>query len=249
MQDITGRFALPLVTPFSDVPPPYGRRSSAYVKSRRPALRVFDLCPHGIARDQAKACAEDFGSGNRAWLNQHPPPRSWRRMLAIGLAFAASCSIATHLLESRPVPPSPDTVYRGAISIPSAPVPARVAAVDDSDSRVADVGTGATALPERAVPHHEPVLDTVVPKAVMKSGKTRGRAQVQGARANGRANAEHSVPTGSVAEAIGMTDAEFAYWREVTLDRAFPREPHSHPDPAEGGLYFNSVEHPRLIRD
>ncbi|WP_290441945.1 hypothetical protein [Burkholderia cenocepacia] len=30
MQDITGHYAIPLAHPFSDVPPPYGRRRRPY---------------------------------------------------------------------------------------------------------------------------------------------------------------------------------------------------------------------------
>lgn len=243
MQDITGRFALPLVDPFSEVPPPYGRRRKAFVKSRRPGLRVFDFCPHGSAPQQAKTCAADFGSDNRAWLNQNSSHRPSRSMLAVGLAFAALCSIATHMLENKSALPSPDTIYRGAISVASVPAPTHRSVVDASDSRVVKLGGDMGIIPKNGKTHLEPVPDAIVPKASVTSRQTRRPAEVQTARTSERHQVVHSVLGESVADVLGMTDAEFARWREATRDTA----PSLASNPAEGAFYFHSTEHPRLI--
>lgn len=244
MQDITGRFALPLTPPFSDVPPPYGRCRSMCEKRGGPGPRVFDLCSHGISREQAKASAADFGSGNAAWLRQRPASRSLRRTLAAGLAFAASCCLATHVLENGPAHPSPGTVYRGSISGVSTrqSVPARVSAADDVEVEVA-LGPYSHAMSRHEVSHRDPVRNAAAPTAVTKSHNRGGHTSVRTMRTNVQAKAEHGVPVERLAEGLDMTDAEFAHWREATRDHSRRREPLSEL----GEWYFDSINHPRLI--
>ncbi|WP_175911723.1 hypothetical protein [Burkholderia metallica] len=241
MQDITGRFALPLAAPFSDVPPPYGRCRRTFEKSRGPGPRVFDLCPHGISREQAKACAEDFGSDNQAWRRQHPARSSLRRRLVVGLAFTASCCLATHVLESSVAHPSPDTVYRGAISVASIqqPAPRPVSAVGTVDTG----SDSAVVLEQHDGLHRDPVSNAAVPKTVTKSHNPGRHPSARAVRTNERSKEKPAVPVESVAEGLDMTDAEFAHWRDATRDHPPRQEPVSE----EGAWYFNSVDHRRLL--
>ncbi len=242
MQDITGRFALPLTPPFSDVPPPYGRCRSMCEKRGGPGPRVFDLCSHGISREQAKASAADFGSGNAAWLRQRPASRSLGRTLAVGLAFAASCCLATHMLESGPAHLSPDTVYRGAISGVSTrqSAPARVSAADDVE---VGVGSHSHAMSRYEVSPRDPVRNAAAPTAVAKSHNRSGHTSVRTVHTNVQAKAEHGASVERLAEGLDMTDAEFAHWLEATRDHPLRREPLSE----QGKWYFDSINHPRLL--
>jgi len=136
MQDITGVFALPLAHPYSDVPPPYGRRRAPFVRSRRPRPSVFDL---RVTREPLEAPrvaavqAADFGSENRAWAASRARRRRLRptlMTLLVGLVFGSVCVAATHIIDTRTRVPSPDTFYEAAISMmPEAGVAAPVAAV------------------------------------------------------------------------------------------------------------------------
>ncbi|MDN7935016.1 hypothetical protein QZM52_27460 [Burkholderia metallica] len=136
MQDITGVFALPLAHPYSDVPPPYGRRRTPFVPSRRPRPGVFDLRVTREAPRVAAVQAADFGSENRAWAASRTR-RRWRPTLMamlVGLVFGSVCVAATHIIDTRTRirtrAPSQDTFYESAISMmPEAGVAAPVAAV------------------------------------------------------------------------------------------------------------------------
>ncbi|ACA93829.1 MULTISPECIES: hypothetical protein [Burkholderia cepacia complex] len=248
MQDITGRFALPLTPPFSDVPPPYGRCRSAGKKRGGPGPRVFDLCSHGISREQAKASAADFGSGNAAWLRQRPASRSLRRTLAVGLAFAASCCLATHMLENRRAQPSPETIYRGEISGVSTrqSAPARVSGADNVEVELGlglGLGQNSHAMSRHEVSHREPVRYAAAPTAVTKAHNRGGHTSVRTVRTNVQSKAKHGASVERLAEGLDMTDAEFVHWREATRDHPFRREPVSE----QGEWYFDSINHPRLI--
>lgn len=129
MQDITGHYAIPRALPYSDVPPPYGRRRRPFVASRRPRPNVFDI--HGPRRAQAAAPvhdagkikvvrpvrAEDFGSDNRAWVRPHPIRRRWKMTVLATAMFGLVCVTATHLFDARQHGPTPGSVYAAAISI------------------------------------------------------------------------------------------------------------------------------------
>ncbi|MCA8252665.1 serine protease [Burkholderia sp. AU31624] len=136
MLDITGHYAIPLAHPFSDVPPPYGRRRRPFVANRRQRPNVFDL--RGANRAQAAVPvsaarpvrAQDFGSDNRAWIRPHPMRRRWRMTLMATALFGVVCVVATHLVDERAHVAEPGSVYAGAISIaPEAIIAAPVAAV------------------------------------------------------------------------------------------------------------------------
>ncbi len=141
MQDITGVFALPLAHPYSDVPPPYGRRRTPFVPSRRPRPGVFDLRVTREAPRVAAVQAADFGSENRAWAASRTR-RRWRPTLMamlVGLVFGSVCVAATHIIDNRTRirtrAPSQDTFYESAISMmPEAGVAAPVAAVIPPES-------------------------------------------------------------------------------------------------------------------
>ncbi|WP_233622808.1 serine protease [Burkholderia seminalis] len=143
MQDITGQYAIPLALPFSDVPPPYGRRRRPFVASRRPTPVVFDLkrvchaAPPASAQaavasratkahKAAKAVrAEDFGSDNRAWVRPHPLRRRWRLTLMACALFGAACIFATHFVDERQHAAGHGAVYEASISVaPTAAVAA-----------------------------------------------------------------------------------------------------------------------------
>ncbi|MCI3967981.1 MULTISPECIES: serine protease [Burkholderia] len=150
MQDITGHYAIPLALPFSDVPPPYGRRRRPFVASRRARQYVFDIhgqrrVPAAAAARGAKAArvarpvrAEDFGSDNRAWVRPHPLRRRWKMTLLATAMFGVVCVVATHLIDERQHGATPGNVYAAAISIaPTAAVAA--AEVAHATGRPAEV--------------------------------------------------------------------------------------------------------------
>ncbi|MBJ9963444.1 serine protease [Burkholderia seminalis] len=143
MQDITGQYAIPLALPFSDVPPPYGRRRRPFVASRRPTPVVFDLkrARHAAAPASAQAevasratkahraakavRAEDFGSDNRAWVRPHPLRRRWRLTLMACALFGAACIFATHFVDERQHAAGHGAVYEASILVaPTAAVAA-----------------------------------------------------------------------------------------------------------------------------
>ncbi|WP_257127338.1 serine protease [Burkholderia sp. ABCPW 11] len=130
MQDITGHYAIPLAHPFSDVPPPYGRRRRPFVASRRARQLVFDI--HGAPRVPAPAAdggnvaraarsvkvvrAADFGSDNRAWVRPHPLRRRWRLTLMACALFGTTCIVATHLVDERQHAAEHDAAHSTAIA-------------------------------------------------------------------------------------------------------------------------------------
>jgi hypothetical protein len=179
MLDITGHYAIPLAHPFSDVPPPYGRRRRPFVASRRQRPNVFDL--RGVHRAQAAVPvpaarpvrAQDFGSDNRAWIRPHPLRRRWRMTLMATALFGVVCVVATHLVDERAHVAEPGSVYAGAISIapeaiiaaPVAAVSAMVDAAEASDTRSVSNASDAkpvvsvevmSAASASAVAHHAP---------------------------------------------------------------------------------------------
>ncbi|RQU87664.1 serine protease [Burkholderia cenocepacia] len=143
MQDITGQYAIPLALPFSDVPPPYGRRRRPFVASRRPKVNVFDLkgTHHAAApvaghvdvvaratkmrKAEKVVRAEDFGSDNRAWVRPHPLRRRWRLTLMACALFGAACIVATHVVDEHQHAAGHGAVYSAAIAVaPTAAVAA-----------------------------------------------------------------------------------------------------------------------------
>ncbi|WP_230943324.1 serine protease [Burkholderia cepacia] len=167
MQDITGHYAIPLAHPFSDVPPPYGRRRRPFVASRRARQHVFDIYGPVPARDAgsiARAArpvkavrAADFGSDNRAWVHPHPLRRRWRLTLMACALFGVACVVATHWVDERQHDAVRGDVYEAAISTAPAPVAARVAAeVAQATGRPAEVaavrvGPGESGKPGKSV--------------------------------------------------------------------------------------------------
>ncbi|WP_423395856.1 hypothetical protein [Burkholderia sp. LMG 21824] len=174
MQDITGVFALPLAHPYSDVPPPYGRRRTPFVASRRPRPSVFDL---RVTREPFEAPriaavrAADFGTENRAWAASHGRRRLRPTLmtLLVGLVFGSVCVAATHIIDIRKRAPSPDTFYEAAISVtPEAGVAAPVAAVvaPESMQPVADRQESfAMQTDSPAAKNPQEIVTTVVPAA------------------------------------------------------------------------------------
>ncbi len=163
MQDITGHYAIPRALPYSDVPPPYGRRRRPFVASRRPRPNVFDI--HGARRAQAAASAhdagkikvvrpvraEDFGSDNRAWVRPHPIRRRWRMTVLATAMFGLVCVMATHLFDARQHRPMPGSVYAAAISIaPAAAVSTMADSIAAADTpSVVPVANAATVVASR----------------------------------------------------------------------------------------------------
>ncbi|VWB12967.1 serine protease [Burkholderia lata] len=152
MQDITGNYAIPLALPFSDVPPPYGRRRRPFVASRRARQHVFDIYgAHRVpapvpdrghvaraARPVKIVRAEDFGSDNRAWVRPHPLRRRWRLTLMASALFGVACVAATHWFDERQHDAAHGAFYEAAIS--AAPTAAVAAAeVAHATGRPAEV--------------------------------------------------------------------------------------------------------------
>ncbi|KVC27001.1 hypothetical protein WS58_00885 [Burkholderia pseudomultivorans] len=173
MQDITGHYAIPLALPYSDVPPPYGRRRRPFVASRRPRPSVFDIYgPRPAqaampARDAGRikvtrpVRAEDFGSDNRAWVRPHPIRRRWRMTALATAMFGLVCVVATHLFDARQHGPMPGSVYAAAISIapeaiagaPMAAVSAMADSIEAADTRsVVPTAGAATVVAAQAAP-------------------------------------------------------------------------------------------------
>ncbi|MDR0241000.1 MAG: serine protease [Burkholderia sp.] len=181
MQDITGQYAIPLALPFSDVPPPYGRRRRPFVASRRPKPIVFDLkgarhaAASASAAEQAATAsratkahkaakpvrAEDFGSDNRAWVRPHPIRRRWRLTLMACALFGAACILATHLFEERQHAAGHGAVYEASISVaPTAAVAAtQVAQATGRPAEVAIVQADRAASADERVAHAATVAE------------------------------------------------------------------------------------------
>lgn len=217
MQDITGHYAIPLAHPFSDVPPPYGRRRRPFVASRRARQHVFDI--HGAPRVPAPAedgggvakaarpakvvRAADFGSDNRAWVRPHPLRRRWRLTLMACALFGATCILATHLVDERQHAAEHDAAYSAAVA--AAPT-AAVAAMEvaRATGRPAEV---AIVRADRAAPAD----------AQMKAAAT-----VVAETASAEARALHVVGSGSAGEpvAVAMAVASNAVVAEAAAPRA-----------------------------
>lgn len=217
MQDITGHYAIPLAHPFSDVPPPYGRRRRPFVASRRARQHVFDI--HGAPRVPAPAAdganvaraarpakvvrAADFGSDNRAWVRPHPLRRRWRLTLMACALFGATCILATHLVDERQHAAEHDAAYSAAVAAaPTAVVAATEVA--RATGRPAEV---AIVRADRAAPAD----------AQMKAAAT-----VVAETASAEARALHVVGSGSAGEpvAVAMAVASNAVVAEAAAPRA-----------------------------
>ncbi|WP_256976369.1 serine protease [Burkholderia sp. AU28863] len=217
MQDITGHYAIPLAHPFSDVPPPYGRRRRPFVASRRARQHVFDIygAPRvpapaanggnvvGAARPAKVVRAQDFGSDNRAWVRPHPLRRRWRLTLMTCALVGAACIVATHLVDERQHAAEHDAGYSTAIA--AAPTAAVAATeVARATGHAAEV---AIVRPDRAAPTD----------AQMKAAAT-----VVAETASAEARALHVAGSGSAAEpvAVAMAVASNAVVAEAAVPRA-----------------------------
>ncbi|HFT8006203.1 TPA: serine protease [Burkholderia cenocepacia] len=217
MQDITGHYAIPLAHPFSDVPPPYGRRRRPFVASRRARQHVFDI--HGAPRVPAPAedgggvakaarpakvvRAADFGSDNRAWVRPHPLRRRWRLTLMACALFGATCILATHLVDERQHAAEHDAAYSAAVA--AAPTAAVAATeVARATGRPAEV---AIVRADRAAPAD----------AQMKAAAT-----VVAETASAEARALHVAGNGAAGEpvAVAMAVASDAIVAEAAAPRA-----------------------------
>ncbi|HEF5874868.1 TPA: serine protease [Burkholderia cenocepacia] len=217
MQDITGHYAIPLAHPFSDVPPPYGRRRRPFVASRRARQHVFDIygpprmpAPAAGGGNVAKAArpvktvrAADFGSDNRAWVRPHPLRRRWRLTLMACALFGATCVLATHLVDERQHAAEQGAVYSAVISAgPTAAVAATEVA--RATGRPAEVSI---VRADRAAPTD----------AQMKAAAT-----VVAETASAQARALHVAGSGSAGEpvAVAMAVASNAVVAEAAAPRA-----------------------------
>ncbi|MCW3693122.1 MULTISPECIES: serine protease [Burkholderia] len=215
MQDITGHYAIPLAHPFSDVPPPYGRRRRPFVASRRARQHVFDIygpprvpAPATDGGTVAKAArpakavrAADFGSDNRAWVRPHPLRRRWRLTLMACALFGATCILATHLVDERQHAAEHDAVYSAAIA--AAPTAAVAATeVARATGRPAEV---AIVRADRAAPTD----------AQMKAAAT-----VVAETASAQARALHVAGSGSAGEPVAVAVASNAVVAEAAPARA-----------------------------
>ncbi|WP_223997757.1 hypothetical protein [Burkholderia gladioli] len=266
MQDITGHYALPLARPFSNVPPPYGWRRTPFVKSCRPGPSVFDLrVACGPGGRKATTHVVDFGSENRTWLKVRPPRRRLRRALLASLAFTAFCMFATHMVDTRRNAASSDTAYHAAISkavvsatsarVVGVPV-VRVAGISSGAKRVQTLKVdtlkieASKSLPPQT--HASKRARSEVPHdgrahAAMSPGHRPTRTRVPAvplhAHLSHRRQALPPASMGSIAQEVGMTDAEFAYWHDAARDRA----PAIAPPSAAASRDFLLSQQTRLI--
>ncbi|HHT8996105.1 TPA: serine protease [Burkholderia cenocepacia] len=218
MQDITGHYAIPLAHPFSDVPPPYGRRRRPFVASRRARQHVFDI--HGAPRVPAPAedgggvakaarpakvvRAADFGSDNRAWVRPHPLRRRWRLTLMACALFGATCILATHLVDERQHAAEHDAAYSAAVA--AAPTAAVAATeVARATGRPAEV---AIVRADRAAPAD----------VQMKAAAT-----VVAETASAEARALHVVGSGSAGEPVAVAVAMAVASDAIVAEAAAPR--------------------------
>ncbi|HGF4018085.1 serine protease [Burkholderia cenocepacia] len=219
MQDITGHYAIPLAHPFSDVPPPYGRRRRPFVASRRARQHVFDIygpsrvpAPATDGSTVAKAArpakavrAADFGSDNRAWVRPHPLRRRWRLTLMACALFGATCILATHLVDERQHAAEHDAAYSAAIAIAAAPT-AAVAATEVA----------------RATGHAAEVAIVRADRAAPTDAQMKAAATVVAETASAEARALHVAGSGSAGEpvAVAMAVASNAVVAEAAPARA-----------------------------
>ncbi|MBR7952791.1 serine protease [Burkholderia cenocepacia] len=217
MQDITGHYAIPLAHPFSDVPPPYGRRRRPFVASRRARQHVFDIygaprvpAPAAGGGNVAKAArpvkvvrATDFGSDNRAWVRPHPLRRRWRLTLMACALFGATCILATHLVDERQHAAEHDAVYSAAIAAgPTAAVAATEVA--------------------RATGHAAEVAIVRADRAAPTDAQMKAAATVVAQTASAEARALRVAGSGSTGEpvAVAMAVASNAVVAEAAAPRA-----------------------------
>ncbi|MBP0607559.1 MULTISPECIES: serine protease [Burkholderia] len=215
MQDITGHYAIPLVHPFSDVPPPYGRRRRPFVASRRTRQHVFDI--HGAPRVPAPAAdggnvaraarpvkavrAADFGSDNRAWVRPHPLRRRGRLTLMACALFGATCIFATHLIDERQHAAEHDAAYSAAIA--AAPT-AAVAATEVA----------------RATGHAAEVAIVRADRAAPTDAQMKAAATVVAQTATAEARASHVAGSAAEPVAVAMAVASNAVVAEAAAPRA-----------------------------
>ncbi|MCO1394415.1 serine protease [Burkholderia cenocepacia] len=226
MQDITGQYAIPLALPFSDVPPPYGRRRRPFVAGRRPKVNVFDLkgthpaaapvAGHAAmvaratkSRKIAKVVrAEDFGSDNRAWVRPHPLRRRWRLTLMACALFGAACIVATHVVDERQHAAGQGAVYSAAIAV--APMAAVAATqVAQTTGRPAEV---AIVQVDRTAPVDDPVKGQATVAAQAASAVSAASRALQADRA----------PSAGAPVAVAMAIASDAVVAEAAVPDARP---------------------------
>jgi len=229
MQDITGQYAIPLAHPFSDVPPPYGRRRRPFVASRRPKPNVFDL--KGTRRAAMPAAgqaeivvrttksrkaekavrAEDFGSDNRAWVRPHPLRRHWRLTLMACALFGATCVFATHFVDERQHAAQHGVVHSAAILVaPTAAVAATQVA--QATGRPAEV---AIVPADRATPADDQVAGAAAVAA----------EAAEAASAASRALHAGRAPSGQAPVAVAMAIASDAVVAQAAAPDAEPASP------------------------
>lgn len=250
MQDIEGHFALPLARPFSDLPPPFGRRRRPFVKSRQPKPGVFNLSGTRDAPARAAVRAADFGSDNKPWVKPRPARRKWRptlMMLAAGLVFGSVGLAGTHAFQGARRGASRSSVYEGAVT--TAPGPA--GALPMTVSVGPDAGpVNTVAAPVASTGQAALVRDTTeltsgaaadAPSARKPAGASRRKVtRLQTARerlggatpasavaggATSRGQGERQVDATPAAPrptyaAVGMTAAEFSKWLAATREPA-----------------------------
>lgn len=248
MQDITGRFALPLARPFSDLPPPFGRRRRPFVKSKQPRPGVFNL--HGTREAPVSAAvrAADFGSDNKPWVKPRPARRRWQPTLltlAAGLVLGSVGLAGAHAFHGSRRAPSRNTVYQAAItaaSVRNVKAPVMEPVVPDDTPGMAAVATAA-AIGEMAAVRDEAALtpgaSAAAPSAPTSSSKARRKtvrletarerlaaaAPASGA-AGGAASRAQAVrqtdaspaSSGAAHAAVGMTANEFKQWLAATRE-------------------------------
>ncbi|WP_241302487.1 hypothetical protein [Burkholderia stabilis] len=245
MQDITGHFALPLARPFSELPPPFGRRRTPFVKSQRPRPSVFNL--HGTREAPVSAAvrATDFGSDNKPWVKPRPARRRWQPTLltlAAGLVLGSVGLAGAHALHGNRRAPSRNTVYQAAISTaPARTAKAPVVVPVDTDgtpgmATVAAIGELAAARDEAALTPDVQTAMPPVPKATSTARRKAVRLETARERLAGAAPASGTAgATASRAHAarpddasataprsahadVGMTAAEFRQWLAATRE-------------------------------
>ncbi|MGN4076539.1 hypothetical protein ACS0X5_29450 [Burkholderia gladioli] len=204
---------------------------------------MFDLrvaCAQGGR--EATTHAVDFGSENRTWLTVGPPRRRLRRALLASFPFAAFCMFATHMVDTRRNAASSDTTYHAAISkavvsatsarVIGVPV-VGVAGMSSGAKRVLTLKVDASKIEaSKSLPpqtHASKRARSEVPhdgrrRSAMLLGhrptRTRVPAVPPHAHLSHRRQALPPASTGSIAQEVGMTDAEFAHWHDAVRDRA-----------------------------
>lgn len=246
MQDIEGRFALPLARPFSDLPPPFGRRRRPFVTSKQPKPGVFDLSGTREAPVPAAVRAADFGSDNKPWVKPRLARRGWQPTvltLVAGLILGSVGLAGAHAFHGGRRAPARNTVYQAAIA--TTPARSETASVivpadpDDASGTAAAaaataIGVQAAARDEAApmpgasagTPSERKSASTARRKSVRpETARERLAAAAPASGAASRTHAERQDDASSAASrpahaAVGMTASEFKQWLAETREPA-----------------------------